>query len=118
MVACEAWPLVDAKLAQAATLLGAGRAPLPVDDRIAILRRLASLIARDAESLALQIAEEGGKPLVDAWVDLRPAQSESTYTRILSSFMRPSRAESHLQAAPRGTSPASSRGSCLQRWVS
>lgn len=43
---------------------------LPAQERIGILERAAALIADRAEALALGVAIEGGKPLVDARVEL------------------------------------------------
>ena len=42
---------------------------LPPHRRIEILRRLASLLERDVEELAMLIAREGGKPLTDARIE-------------------------------------------------
>ena len=42
------------------------RAWIPVHERIAILQRAGALMRERAETLAMQIAREGGKPLVDA----------------------------------------------------
>ena len=46
---------------------------LPAYERIAILKRLASLVEKEAEDLALLIATEGGKPLIDAKVEVARA---------------------------------------------
>jgi acyl-CoA reductase-like NAD-dependent aldehyde dehydrogenase len=46
---------------------------LPAHQRIAILRRLASLVQRDAEVFAMLIAREGGKPLTDARIEVARA---------------------------------------------
>ncbi len=46
---------------------------LPPYRRIEILRRLARLVERDAEALALLIAREGGKPLTDARIEVARA---------------------------------------------
>jgi len=43
--------------------------------RVEILKRLGHWVERDAESLALGIAREGGKPLVDARVEVARARS-------------------------------------------
>ncbi len=43
---------------------------LPHHERAAILRRAAALAADRAEELALQVAQEGGKPLTDARVEI------------------------------------------------
>ena len=40
---------------------------LESDQRIAILQKLSELVTAEAESFALLIAQEGGKPLVDPW---------------------------------------------------
>ncbi|MGE3953669.1 MAG: aldehyde dehydrogenase family protein [Parachlamydiales bacterium] len=44
-------------------------APMPVDQRIALLRRVANRVEERLEELAHCIAEEGGKPLVDSEVE-------------------------------------------------
>jgi len=46
---------------------------LPAHQRVVILNRLAELVASNAEKLTLQIAEEGGKPLVDAKIEVTRA---------------------------------------------
>ena len=43
---------------------------LPVSERVAILRRAASLIAERRESLAVEAAREGGKPLIDSLIEV------------------------------------------------
>lgn len=46
---------------------------LPAHRRIDILRHLARLVLRDAETLAMLIAREGGKPLTDARIEVTRA---------------------------------------------
>lgn len=46
---------------------------LPAHRRIDILRHLARLVRRDAETLAMLIAREGGKPLTDARIEVTRA---------------------------------------------
>jgi acyl-CoA reductase-like NAD-dependent aldehyde dehydrogenase len=46
------------------------RSGLPPFRRIEILKRLAALVEREAEAFALLIAREGGKPLMDARVEV------------------------------------------------
>ncbi|MES9972301.1 MAG: aldehyde dehydrogenase family protein [Candidatus Thiodiazotropha sp.] len=46
---------------------------LPLADRIGILKRTAQLMTERAESLALEAAREGGKPLVDSRVEVARA---------------------------------------------
>ena len=46
---------------------------LPLHERIDILERLAKLMERDADAFAMTIAQEGGKPLVDARVEVSRA---------------------------------------------
>ncbi|MHC4939002.1 MAG: aldehyde dehydrogenase family protein [Planctomycetota bacterium] len=60
---------VDRALATAA---GCGR-PLPVAERVAILTRAAAIMRERAAELALGIAQEGGKPLVDSEVEVARA---------------------------------------------
>lgn len=49
------------------------RQGLPASERIAILRRLSELMRAEADSLAYLIANEGGKPLIDARVEVARA---------------------------------------------
>lgn len=64
----------EAFLSEAVELSRQG--PLPKATRIAVLEKAASLIREQAETLALQIALEGGKPYQDAHVEaLRAAAS-------------------------------------------
>ena len=60
------WSKIDRWLDEARTLHEDRQAWIPVHERIAILQRASSLMHERAESLAMQIAREGGKPLVDA----------------------------------------------------
>ncbi len=46
---------------------------LPTHKRIDILKKVASLMADDAENLAMLISSEGGKPLIDAKVEVSRA---------------------------------------------
>ena len=46
---------------------------LPLRERIEILKRAADIMAARAETLALQAAQEGGKPLVDSRVEIARA---------------------------------------------
>ena len=46
---------------------------LPAHKRISILKKVASLMANDADNLAMLIATEGGKPLIDARVEVARA---------------------------------------------
>ncbi len=61
---------VDSMLATAAGLVGK---PLPAGQRIAILEKAIELGRPRLEALALDIAREGGKPLVDARVEIERA---------------------------------------------
>ena len=60
------WSKIDRWLDEARTLHEDRQAWIPVHERIAILQCASSLMHERAESLAMQIAREGGKPLVDA----------------------------------------------------
>src|SRR5580693_3313867 len=67
-------PLDDAaslarKLEQAIRCFGDRPGWLPTYRRIEILRRLARLMERESDALAMLIAREGGKPLTDARVE-------------------------------------------------
>ena len=46
---------------------------LPAHKRISILKKVATLMANDAHNLAMLIASEGGKPLIDARVEVARA---------------------------------------------
>ena len=67
------WPTIDAYLTQAHQLFKNRKAWLPKHQRIAILTKTAELMKAKAEELAFQIANEGGKPLVDARVEVARA---------------------------------------------
>ncbi|TXH31912.1 MAG: aldehyde dehydrogenase family protein [Rhodospirillaceae bacterium] len=60
---------VEAKLERAMRCFRDRASWLPVHKRIEILRRLARLMERDQEQLAMTIAREGGKPLTDARIE-------------------------------------------------
>lgn len=64
---------VDQALAVAAARFADRDGWLPAHERIAILRRTADLMTERADKLALLIAAEGGKPLVDARVEVARA---------------------------------------------
>lgn len=61
------------KLDRAAAAMRNRKALLPAHRRIEILRRLAQLVERDFDALAMSIAREGGKPLTDAKVEVKRA---------------------------------------------
>ncbi|HUO81443.1 MAG TPA: aldehyde dehydrogenase family protein [Gammaproteobacteria bacterium] len=62
------WADIDAWLDTAGALCR-DRARLPAWERVALLRRLAELMRGERDDLALMIAREGGKPLIDARVE-------------------------------------------------
>jgi acyl-CoA reductase-like NAD-dependent aldehyde dehydrogenase len=64
---------LESKLALAAATFRQRGAWLPPYARIAVLKKLALLMQRDAEDFASLIAREGGKPLVDAQVEVARA---------------------------------------------
>jgi acyl-CoA reductase-like NAD-dependent aldehyde dehydrogenase len=66
-------PALDAKLARAAEAFAQRDRWPGKEQRIRVLERLARLIEREAEALALLIAREGGKPLADAKVEVARA---------------------------------------------
>ena len=70
------WSKIDRWLDEARTLHEDRQAWIPVHERIAILQRASSLMHERAESLAMQIAREGGKPLVDARAETSRAVRE------------------------------------------
>jgi len=74
----EEIPMLDANdvevlLAQAFALYRDHDAWLPAHQRIDVLRKLIPLMQLQKEALALLIAREGGKPLVDAQVEVSRA---------------------------------------------
>lgn len=66
----DTWEDVDHFLAQAHALSGNRNAWLPSHERVAILRKTAQIMEDRREHLAFQIANEGGKPLIDARVEV------------------------------------------------
>jgi acyl-CoA reductase-like NAD-dependent aldehyde dehydrogenase len=62
-----------AKLDSAYKLFGDKARQLPLHERIAILEKLAASLERDRELYAVTIAQEGGKPLRDARVEVTRA---------------------------------------------
>lgn len=71
-VPVSTWADVEPLLEAAHTLHRAGT-PLPAHKRIEILEKTASLMQDDFDALAHLIANEGGKPLVDARVEVTRA---------------------------------------------
>lgn len=65
----EDWDKADAFLDRAVALHADRRAWLPAHKRIEILKRLAELMRAERDALAVMIAREGGKPLMDAIVE-------------------------------------------------
>ena len=67
------WPTIDLALTQAQAAFNDRNNWLPPLERIRILRQTADLIEEDAEYFSMLIAREGGKPLVDARVEVSRA---------------------------------------------
>lgn len=67
------WETVDAYLAQAHQLFRNRKAWLPAFKRIAILKKAGELMQARFDELAFQIANEGGKPLIDARIEVTRA---------------------------------------------
>ena len=67
------WQTVDGYLETAATLSKNRNEWLPAHQRMAILEKTATLLQERFEELAHQIANEGGKPLTDARVEVTRA---------------------------------------------
>ena len=67
------WSDADAWLDKARILHTNRNNWLPAHERIAILRRTAKIMRQRAPELAMQIAGEGGKPLVDAHIETERA---------------------------------------------
>ena len=72
-VSLVGWSQIDTWLDEATALHANWQARLPVHERIAILQRASHLMRGQAETLALQIAREGGKPIVDARIETERA---------------------------------------------
>lgn len=67
------WPEIDSYLTSSEQLYKDRQQWLPAFERINILKKMAVLISKRADELALLIASEGGKPLVDARVEVTRA---------------------------------------------
>lgn len=67
------WSEIDSWLAQASKLMRDYKNRRPAHQRIAILKKAAAIMQTEAEQLALQIANEGGKPLIDSRVEVTRA---------------------------------------------
>jgi acyl-CoA reductase-like NAD-dependent aldehyde dehydrogenase len=67
------WRFADRWLETAALLHRNRKNWLPAFERIAILGKAAALMGERAEELAFQIADEGGKPLIDARIEVARA---------------------------------------------
>jgi len=67
------WDEIDEYLTTAQQLFKDRQQWLPAFERISILKKAAMLISKRADELALLIASEGGKPLVDARVEVTRA---------------------------------------------
>ncbi len=72
-VTLRSWDQIDAHLATAAQLHGNRKNWLPAHQRIDILNRAAKIMESRFEELAFLIANEGGKPLVDARIEVARA---------------------------------------------
>ena len=78
------WAELDAAMARASEIHRSPHGALPAWKRIEILERAAAQIVVRRDELALQIAVEGGKPLVDALVEVdRAAQSTKLAAQVL-----------------------------------
>jgi len=67
------WQATDAMLDKAQALYRDRDNWLPAHQRMQVLRKLAQLMSAKADDLALLIAREGGKPLVDAKIEVARA---------------------------------------------
>lgn len=67
------WEAVDKYLDQAHQLFRNRKAWLPAHKRIAILKKAGELMQARFDELAFQIANEGGKPLIDARIEVTRA---------------------------------------------
>ena len=64
------WPTLEAALERAHALFVDRDRWLPPARRIEILRRVAVMLREERETLAVEAAREGGKPLVDSLVEV------------------------------------------------
>lgn len=64
---------VEQALTTAYRLFRDRRVWLPLEQRIAILEKTAAIMAEQAETLAVEAAREGGKPLIDSRVEVTRA---------------------------------------------
>ncbi len=64
---------IDDALRLAYSLFRDRAAWLPTHERVAVLERTADLLAGQHEALALQAANEGGKPIIDSRVEVTRA---------------------------------------------
>lgn len=67
------WEQADQYLSIAEKLFRNRKAWLPTDERVRILKKVAHLMSARKEQLAFLIANEGGKPLIDARVEVTRA---------------------------------------------
>jgi acyl-CoA reductase-like NAD-dependent aldehyde dehydrogenase len=72
-VPLEHWPQAEAKLEAARARFADRPGWLTPHRRIAILEQLALLMEHEKDALAMQIAQEGGKPLTDARIEVTRA---------------------------------------------
>ncbi|MGL6312865.1 aldehyde dehydrogenase family protein [Vibrio sp. WXL103] len=72
-VAQDNWDTVDSYLAQGTQLYKQRDLWLPTHRRVEVLRKIAALMEARNQELAMLIASEGGKPLVDARVEVTRA---------------------------------------------
>ncbi|MGL6261461.1 aldehyde dehydrogenase family protein [Vibrio sp. WXL210] len=72
-IAQDNWDIVDSYLAQGLQLYKQRDLWLPTYRRVEILRKIAALMEARNQELAMLIASEGGKPLVDARVEVARA---------------------------------------------
>ena len=68
-----AWDLIDNYLETSQNLYKNQKSWLPAFQRIEILKKTAAIMSSRFEALAFQIANEGGKPLIDARVEVTRA---------------------------------------------
>ncbi len=72
-VPSQSWDDAQSMLIKARELFDDRNAWLEAHERISILKRLAALVENEADELAMLIASEGGKPLIDAKVEVTRA---------------------------------------------
>lgn len=90
------------------------RHPLSVPQRVTILERAAEILGRDQERIARLIAQEAGKPIKDARVEVQRGQQTLRYSAVAARTLRgleiPVRGEPGFGESPGVHRPQALRG--------